>query len=218
MKTKELLTEHFGRYPKCEIQDIFKFIHQSSFGCEHMVSSLDRAVEYIKSEYENGILDANIEPLDGEYSRVYLSWLNNGLSTATLARIFCLSAKVEADGGARLVQKLDIASELIAEGVLPLDKNGFETALAEWRDMGYPAVHHSDTFREVYRPAYRVVADKYARYLELFASIDKLISAGALPTAIAVKSEIKEEEFGQILEDVYDNRVAYRDGLLIILK
>ena len=39
--TRNLLAEHYKKYPELQLQDIFKYIYQSSFGCEHMVPSLD---------------------------------------------------------------------------------------------------------------------------------------------------------------------------------
>jgi len=32
-----------------------------------------------------------------------------------------------------------------------------DTLAADLADDGYPAIHHSDDYREIYRPAYRVV-------------------------------------------------------------
>ena len=95
--TRKLLTEHYRRYPKLDIEDMFKYIFQSAFGCEHLVSDGDAVLSYIRREYEAVPGDAvrYTEPLDGDYSRVYLSHLNYGLSPDTLARIFCLSAKKE---------------------------------------------------------------------------------------------------------------------------
>ena len=89
--------EHFKAYPQLQAEDIFKYLFQSAFGCEHLVSNEEMALAYIKREYETvSYTDApKIEPLDGEYSRVYLSCLNDGLSLETLAKLFCLSAKKE---------------------------------------------------------------------------------------------------------------------------
>ena len=76
-KTKELLINHYKQYPKMEIQDMLKFIFQSSFGCEHMVSSEDFAIDYIKKEYASMVKGDKplTDALDGEYSRVSLSIL-----------------------------------------------------------------------------------------------------------------------------------------------
>ena len=108
------------------------------------------------------------EALCGEYSRIYLSCLNYGLKPETLARLFCLSSKKERDGRAHLEEMLLCASSLVSDGTLPLDREKFGKKLDEWRGEGYPPVHHSDTFRREYRPAYRVVANCFADFLPLF--------------------------------------------------
>ena len=50
-----IIKEHFNSYPLMEIQDIFKLIYQSAFGCEHLVTDKERALGYIKDEYERRI-------------------------------------------------------------------------------------------------------------------------------------------------------------------
>lgn len=162
-KTRELLIRHYQRYPKLQIEDIFKYLFQSAFGCEHLVSSEETALDYIKREYETVSKTESplIEPLDGEYARVHLSCMNEGLKAETLAKLFCLSSKHEPDGKALLEDKLRVAKELIVNGELPLDLEAFDKMLKSWKNAGYPAIHHSEAFRSEYRPAYRVIANRY---------------------------------------------------------
>ncbi len=168
-KTRELLLEHYKRYPKMQIADLFKLLHQSSFGCEHMVSSSDAAINYISREYQAMTRgsDVLIERLDGEYSRVHLSCMDKGVSAEELGRLFYLSAKVEAYGREELEAKLETAKELICEGVLPFSEGDFQKELDVWSEHGYPAIHHSQTFREEYHPAYRVIANEYLKELPI---------------------------------------------------
>ena len=166
-KTRELLIQHYQTYPKLQIQDIFKYLYQSSFGCEHLVSSIETVTEYIRKEYDSIRHDnhASIEPLDGRYSRVPLSCLDRGISADTLGRLFCLSAGKEETGLTDLLEKLRIAHELVLENVLPFSPADFETSVKDWAKKGYPAVHHSDIFRENYKPSYRVIANEYLHLL-----------------------------------------------------
>ncbi len=214
MKTRELLTEHLGRYPKCEIQDIFKFIHQSSFGCEHMVSSLETAVEYITREYEKGIAETEIEALDGEYSRVPLSYIDKGLSAETFGKLFFASAKAE-EGREALMQKLNVARELIDEKILPFDKNGFENAVTEWGKNDFSALHHSDRFREEYKPSYRVISNRFIPFLPLFCELDKRLREGKLILAVEGGSASGKSTLGSMLEDIYDCNVIHMDDFFL---
>ena len=137
MKTRELLIKQYNTYPNLQIQDVFKFLYQSSFGCEHLVSSLKSATEYISSEYEKVRSEQkDIEPLDGEYSRVPLSYMEKGLTAETLAKLFTASSKHEENGMSDLKEKLKTAKELIREGLLPFPEKDFDEAVSEWEKMG----------------------------------------------------------------------------------
>ena len=114
-KTCTLLIEHIKKYPKAQIQDVFKFLYQSAFGCEHMVSSLERAVKYIQEEYESAVFEKELEiiELDGDYCRVPLSYIDKGISAQTLGKLFYLSAQKEENGREKLIEKLNIVRNLM---------------------------------------------------------------------------------------------------------
>ena len=168
-RTRNLLLLHVRKYPNLEIRDILKFLHQSSFGCEHMVSSLENATAYVKQEYASlsPSTEDRIEPLDGAYSRVHLSCLHDGVSAEALGKLFFASAKREPNGLAELENKLAVARSLAKEGAFPFSLRELEEAIGKWKAEGYPAVRHSEAFRANYRPAYRVIANEYLPFLEI---------------------------------------------------
>ena len=161
--TQAVLIEYCKKYPKMQIQDLFKFLYQSSFGCEHMVSSIDNVVNNIKSEFER--MKPNDEPvieeLDGKYCRVPLSVMNNGVSAEKLAELFFLSAKKEPDGLSELLKKIETTKILISQNLLPFELSKFEIELSKWKKNDYQALHHSDIYREEYLPSYRVVSKEF---------------------------------------------------------
>jgi len=216
--TRQSLIKYFEAYPKSETTDIFKYIFQSAFGCEHLVSNRFAAEEYIRREYESAAPAGacRVDKLDGEYSRVHLSCLGDGLTPETLAKIFCLSAKKEPDGEEELLEKLKIAEELIESGELPIKKDIFNKKLAEWQAFGFPAVHHSDTFRAEYRPAYRVIANKYVEYLNIFSKIDRLLAEkDSVIIAIEGGSASGKSTLAEILSEVYDCNVFHMDDFFL---
>ena len=113
--TKKLIIEHCERYPALEIQDLLKFLHQSSLGCEHLVTDLAFVTKKIKEEAEYYVACKKeyIESLDGDFCRVYLDALKDGLSAETLGKLFYLSANVVEDGYLALEEKLEIVLKLI---------------------------------------------------------------------------------------------------------
>lgn len=221
-RSRKALQEHCQRYPDLKIRDVFKFLYQSSFGCEHMVSSLDAVKEWIRREYRT-VSEASggdvsgrgtVDLLDGDYSRIHLDWLDRGLSAETLGKLFYLSAKTEEDGRVELERKLDVALEMVRSGELTFAVEDFMEAVSEWKEAGYPAVHHSEEFREMYHPAYRVISQEYVAFLPLFCEIDKR-AGGRFVVAIEGGSASGKTTLSQMLESVYDCTVFHMDDFFL---
>ncbi len=215
--TRLLILEHIKKYPLLRTEDIFKFLFQSAFGCEHLVSSEAAVLAYIKKEYAQIKASAPhaAEKLDGGYSRVHLSALSDGLTPETLARLFYLSAQKEPEGRARLEEKLAVAREMVDSGELPVGAADFNQKLARWREAGYPAIRHSEAFRAEYAPAYRVIADKYVRFLRLFAELDRLLAQKDVVLAIEGGSASGKTTLAQILCEVYSCGVIHTDDFFL---
>lgn len=161
--TKELLIGHYEQFPELQIQDIFKYIYQSAFGCEHMVTSLEKAADGIGKEYEDNspLKNESIVLLDGDFCRVPLSVLDRGVTKEKLAHYFFLSSLKKADGMEKLTEMTKEARDLIAKKALPFSLYDYDKALNEWKTNGYEPVHHSKTFNSLYKPSYRVIAKEY---------------------------------------------------------
>ena len=216
-QTRDALINHAKAYPLLQAEDIFKYLFQSAFGCEHLVSDEENALRYIQKEYTalGESAEARIESLDGSYSRVYLGILDKGLRPQTLARLFCLSAQAESDGKEQLIQKLAITRELVEQGALPLDPSEFDRKLNAWRESDYPALHHSDSFRTAYRPAYRVIANKFVKLLPVFCAIDKLLAHGSTVIAVEGGSASGKTTLASLLQQVYGCRVFHMDDFFL---
>jgi len=215
-KTRDLLISHCRAYPRLQIRDIFKFIYQSSFGCEHMVSSSYDVTNYILREYQDiSHGEALAEQLDGRYCRVHLSWLDKGLSAETLGKLFFLSAKKEENGKKVLIEKLDVARELVKERLLPFDADEFEIALNEWEKDDFPSVHHSEEFRSLYSPSYRVISDRFVPFLPLFAKLDSMLKNGKAILAVEGSSASGKSTLGEILREIYGCTLLHTDDFFL---
>lgn len=216
-QTKKALLVQCKKYPKLEPTDIFKFIFQSSFGCEHMVSGESDVIGYIKKELSESEMcgEALVEALDGDYSRVGLSYLKNGLSAEILGKLFIMSAKKEQDGEVKLKEKLEVAENMARDGLLPFSTNEFLTALSCWREKGCPAVHHSDTFRKAYHPSYRVISNSFVPFLPVFARLDTELKKGKVHVAIDGGAASGKSTFADILEKLYGCQVFHMDDFFL---
>ncbi len=215
--TKKLLNDYAKRHPKLQIQDIFKFIYQSSFGCEHLVTSKEKAREYIFNEYVNCdfCTKDKIEYLDGDYVRLPLNYIDRGLSIDTLCSLFVASSKKEDSGLAYLKEKLKMAEAMVEAGELPFDINDFIKAKNDWANQGYPAVHHSEIYRCNYQPAYRVIAKKYVEFLPLFIELDKMLKETNVKIAIEGGSASGKSTLSKMLNQVYGCAIINMDDFFL---
>lgn len=215
--TRRLLLAHCESYPELRAEDVFKFLYQSAFGCEHLVTNEAAALEYVKKEYATLPAggEMRVEKLDGGYSRVHLSSIGCGLSPETLARLFCLSARKEADGKAELERKLTVAGEMVRSGELPISAEDYAKKLSRWREAGYPAIRHSQAFRETYAPAYRVIADEFVRFLGLFAELDRRLAEKPTVLAIEGGSASGKTTLSALLKRVYACNVFHTDDFFL---
>lgn len=215
--TKELIINHYNSYPLLQIQDILKFLHQSTFGCEHAVSSTEQIIERINSETANlnTLNNELIEPLDGEYSRVSLSFLQYGLSANTLGKLFFLSAKDNNSNVNLLETKLNAVKELICEGKLPFMYDEFNKEVTKWKNEGYCALHHSEQFRSEYKPAYRVISNRYIQFIKLFAKLDSMLEKGNVKLAIEGRSASGKTTLSKTLEQLYDCNTFHTDDFFL---
>lgn len=216
MNTRNRISAHYRAYEQMNLRDILKFLHQSTFGCEHMVSSLEAATAYIKKEAENIFNNKPlVEPLVGEFSRVHLSLLNEGLSAETLGKLFYLSAQKPKASVEALEERLKTVREMITDGSLPFDEKEFDEAVTEWKQSGYEAVHHSEIFRSAYKPAYRVVSNCFVPFLPLFSAIDKVLGKGRVILAIEGRSASGKTTLAQMLEEIYGCTVFHTDDFFL---
>ena len=205
-KIRGLIIEHSARYPMMQITDYFKLLYHSAFGCEHAVSSLEGATEYLLSEIGRADMDSHIlvESLGFGYSRVHLAYLNEGLSPETLAKLFFLSAGRERKGIDLMLCGIEILKDMARSGEINISLTELDAALSRWQSLGYPAVHHSEIYRQCYNPAYRVIFSRYVALLPTFADIDKAL---AQKEAITLGS-IGGEDVYEILSEVYGDRIS----------
>ncbi len=215
--TRKILLDHYHKYPDLQIEDIFKFLHQSALGCEHLIQSPSSAAAYIQAEASECIPCSKngVEPLDGNYCRVHLACLGKGLSADTLGKLLFLSAVHEEDGLQRLKQKLEVARSLVAKGSLPFSLTSFSDALRSWEECGYPALHHSESFRLAYRPSYRVIKNEYATFLPLFTEIDRRLPSGPITIAIEGSSASGKSTVASLLQKLYDCTVFHMDDFFL---
>ena len=172
------MAAHCARYPQLTCRDLLKFIHHSAFGCGHLVTDPSAAEEWLRREMDTCGEGGDIEYLPGSFCRVSLGYAKAlGVASTGFARLFALSAQKAVPGAAAAEALLEAALAMAQEGLLPFSYEAFAREARLWQQAGYPAQHHSDTFRQVYAPAYRVLHASHAALLPLLAAIDRRLAS-----------------------------------------
>ena len=99
---------------------------------------------------------------DGRLVRVHLrTYLENGNDIDHLAAAFVDTANTYPAAPDKLAKFCGCLGDLAAAGGIPFARDEVESFFADLAARGYPAIRHSQTYRDLYHPAYRVVAVEY---------------------------------------------------------
>jgi len=162
MTFESVLHDHIARYPSMQIQDVYKLIHQAALGSEHAVSNIEGARNWMEREIAEmgaGPDEPVIDPIsnDGQIVRVHLRpFIAQGGDTETLLTAFICTAN-EFRGDTQVLK--DYWNTATNTQYFPsAEMDGF---IESMQAQNYSAVHHSPEYERLYRPAYRVVWQKF---------------------------------------------------------
>lgn len=158
--------------PAIEIQDAYKWIFQATRGGEHAAPSRDHAAAWLEREWNDAEAPAESELVAEPLGTSGIVRLNirpyraaGGTQDALLTAFLVSASSFNADPAAfkRLWETL--GNELRRAPIGRLSRAAWEQLDAECRAHDYPAMHHSEGYTRLRRPAYRVVTVDEARKL-----------------------------------------------------
>jgi hypothetical protein len=158
-----LIDGHLSRYPRMELADVYKLLHQAALGSGHAIESLaarNRLREEI-GKATDGPEEPVVDPIspDGRLARVHLrAFVAAGYDLDELLEAFVKTAQSYLPSIDRLERFCGCVGDLAAQGRIPFSRDQAVDYLAGLAAAGYPVVRHSKSYRDAYRPAYRVVA------------------------------------------------------------
>ncbi len=159
----QLLGKHLARYPSMQLLDIYKLLHQAALGNSHAVGSPGEVARRLEEEIAcmgEGPSEPLWEPIspDGRLVRVHLrSYVADKHDLQALADAHMRSPETCPPAPERLARFCGCLGDLASEGILPFNRDDVITCFDEIAEQGFPAVGHTKTYRENYKPAYRVV-------------------------------------------------------------
>jgi hypothetical protein len=160
----QLLAQHLQRYPRMELTDLYKLLHQAALGAGHAIADPAHAHAALRSEcasLEGSDAEPVVDPIspDGQLARVHLRpYLAAGRDVDVLAQAFLATPQAHPGSRDKLARFCACLGDLAEAGGIPFARSQVDEYFAAIIVQDYPVVRHSPAYRTAYRPAYRVVA------------------------------------------------------------
>ncbi|MCL1892737.1 MAG: hypothetical protein FWG02_00690 [Holophagaceae bacterium] len=157
--------------PVANANDLYKLLHQSVFGVGHIISSKESAREYLQSEMAslgpalpNELL---YDDLGGGIARVNLRPFRDGNgSIEDLLVAMVETAKANKGTQKMMTERVNEACRILAKQKKKVLAKSLKSLAKKQASSGYPALHHSEAYRNAYLPAYRIVDRKFLPPME----------------------------------------------------
>ena len=217
---KRILLIHHARYPMMQIRDMVKLLYQSELAGGHMIADESESLNRLESEYRSlGVSPGReaFEDIGGGLCRLYLdSPVCADISLRTLNRFFVNTANANKGTVGGFEAKLDILRQCCESGELPYPADDLGAYLREYKERGYPPVHHSQVYRDAYHPAYRVVNKAYRDFFAVFNRIDALMrKKNRVHIAVDGNSGAGKSSLAALICDVYEGNVFHMDDFFL---
>lgn len=139
-------------------QDAVKLCYQSAFGCGHLVKNEEHALSMLKKELMEIEAKCDVhlfEPIGNGYLRLDLHRAKaEKISIEGICKAFIKSAN---EGHRTEIEdKIEILKKLAAKKRTPFSEEALSEYLYKYNGE---MVSHSETYRENYSPAYRVILE-----------------------------------------------------------
>lgn len=222
---RESLLEHRNRYPRMQVEDAVKLLYQGEFGGGHMIANPQKSLERLKEEWESVKKQKKEQEKEPPYEeigekmcRMNLSVLERGLAPETLNQMFVQTADRKIGSISSFQQKLELLVQWCRQDGSLFPEEAVRTYIEDYKKKGCPAVSHSEIYRTLYQPAYRVVSDCYTRYWDVFCVIDHAVretTKDQVWIAIDGMCGSGKSTMGRILKEIYGCNLFHMDDFFL---
>lgn len=187
MDFKYYLTEQIRKHPSMMPQDVAKSCYQAAMGAEHLLRDEAAAKRYFNEEFETAEPHAGelFEYLSDEICRVDLGvWKAEGLPKEWLFNMFVSTSTVNRGSREALEEYISVAESVLKNANVAFSIKEWCEFAKKYRAAGFPAIHHSDVYRQEERPTYRIVDSEFLTCLPVLkkAANIKMQRAGDVKT------------------------------------
>lgn len=210
---REILLDHFKRYPAMTPNDYIKLLYQSEFGGGHLIADPAAALVRLKGELEamqSGAPATALEPIGGGLMRLHLQHVADlGLRPETVNGLFLCACEPRGT-----MEGLNAKLDQLA-ATFP-DMPGLTKAIADYRAAGCPAMSHTEAYRAAYHPAYRLVPESAKLFLPLLKKLDAMLAEQPfVRIAIDGRCASGKSTLGAMLAKVYGANLFHMDDYFL---
>ncbi|MBR2902103.1 MAG: (d)CMP kinase [Clostridia bacterium] len=219
MEFIKCLAEQLRIHRHSQPRDVVKMCYQAAFGAEHLLGDLDAAREYFYREYHSvePVSGHIFEPISPYTCRVNMgAWRAAGLDPSWLFNMFVSSIGPQSPGDETFLQYLTQAEELIGSGTTGMDLEEYKLFIQEYLQNGISPVHHSDTYRQGEKPAYRLADCRFMTLLPVLEKISYLPNREKT-TVIAIDGPAAsgKSTLGRMLQQILGAGVVHMDDFFL---
>ena len=164
----KLIQQHLSWYPLMEPRDVYKLLYQGVLGSEHIISSTEKFKSYLLLELDKLSADPAerlLEPVRADKMLLRLNlrpWKARHNELDQLITVLLETGETPSGTQATLQATWVRFIELCEIGRINQFTTNTVHGFGAWLvEMAFPVVHHSDTYRRAYHPAYRLISSKY---------------------------------------------------------
>ena len=162
-----ILASQGAMYPQMEVQDWYKLMHQASMGNRHLGVEDSLIYAYLVDEWgriEPSTKEPLIEFISPDSSMVRLNLRPFKASGGTTEAVFEAMQHTWDQSQPSEKQLLNSLGELqhaVRRNRLDIPEARLDHFIKQQKELGFPAVHHSERYEAAYQPAYRVLERRF---------------------------------------------------------
>ncbi|HHT96184.1 MAG TPA: hypothetical protein P5064_01240 [Clostridia bacterium] len=219
---ERIIKKQYKLYPESEMADWFKLFCQSEFGNAHIPEDKNSNFIALKDEIEDKKSNkTDIEDIGNGNVRVHLGYLKKiGLSQELFTEIMMQSRLLSKGTREGFSDKVKALEKAVKESSLPITEEEFYTFKESYYAAGCRLISHSERYKALYNPSYRVIRAEYANKMKLWAKVEKLqnkarISGTTVNIAIDGKSTAGKSYLGDMFSKIFDCNVIHMDHFFL---
>lgn len=158
-----IIKQNINKYPLCEVRDIIKLIYQNEFGNGHMLGDKSKVLAMIMAEYKESTVPYPLfENIGNNYYRLNLGQAKKlNIDPDIIADVFIKSAEYSVGSKKQFCKKIEAFIDICES--LNFTKTDALDIFNHIKESNFAPISHSDEYKKVYKPAYRLVHKNVAK-------------------------------------------------------